>query len=187
MTYGTKARKAISARGETPTYVWTACRSTSHRQLDPEGDRGMTFIRDIADKALLELARRQEYAHHHPPGKDSRTVDPRRLRKRRERRRPLPRMGQQRRVHPAPKPGAHQQRLSPALLERGDRKLRPQRPYDLTYPNVDYRSMMFQDTKPYYKANVTIDGGAETPIQRLLGYAGGATSTRWAARPISTR
>lgn len=31
----------------------------------------------------------------------------------------------------------------------------------LTAPNADYRSLMFKDTKPYYKANVSFDGGSE--------------------------
>ena len=47
--------------------------------------------------------------------------------------------------------------------------------------------MMFKDTKPYYKANVTIDGGTQKlQYSAYVGYAGEAISTRWAARPIST-
>ena len=55
MTYGTEGgRTAISARGETPTYVVDGMPVyITQLQLDPEEIESMTFIRDIADKALL--------------------------------------------------------------------------------------------------------------------------------------
>lgn len=57
----------------------------------------------------------------------------------------------------------------------------------LTAPNADYRSLMFKDTKPYYKANVSFDGGSEPArIQHLPGVLPAkGTSSRSGARPTS--
>lgn len=44
---------------------------------------------------------------------------------------------------------------------------------DLMYPNVDWRSMMYKDTKPFTKANLAIAGGSDAVRYSLnLGYLG---------------
>ena len=176
MTYGTEGgRTAISARGETPTYVVDGMPVyITQLQLDPEEIESMTFIRDIADKALLGsraaggilyITTRRGRTH----GRSIRVgfesgvsvVD----------RFPewvngveYTRLQNQARINSGYLPP-----YSNEAIENYARK----DPYDLTYPNVDYRSMMFKDTKPYYKANVTIDGGTQKlQYSAYVGYAG---------------
>ncbi len=46
-------------------------------------------------------------------------------------------------------------------------------PDDFYYPSVDFRSMMLKDTKPFTRANVTINGGGESVrYNAYVGYAG---------------
>ena len=176
MTYGTEGgRTAISARGETPTYVVDGMPVyITQLQLDPEEIESMTFIRDIADKALLGsraaggilyITTRRGRTH----GRSIRVgfengvsvVD----------RFPewvngveYARLQNQARINSGYLPP-----YSNEAIENYARK----DPYDLTYPNVDYRTMMFKDTKPYYKANVTIDGGTQKlQYSAYVGYAG---------------
>ena len=77
-------------------------------------------------------------------------------------------MGRRRRIRTTPEPSAHQQRLSPALLERGDRKLRPQRPQR---PDLSERRLPDDDVQGH---EALLQGQCfhrrrhtEAPVQRL--------------------
>ena len=168
-------RTAIYARGMTPEYIVDGMPVyITQLQLDPEEIESMTFIRDIADKALLGsraadgvlyITTRRGRTH----GRSIRVgfesgvsvVD----------RFPewvngveYARLQNQARINSGYLPP-----YSNEAIENYARK----DPYDLTYPNVDYRTMMFKDTKPYYKANVTIDGGTQKlQYSAYVGYAG---------------
>ena len=174
--YGEESlRGSITSRGFTPTFVVDGMPIyLSQLQLDPEEIESMTFIRDIADKALLGsraadgvlyITTRRGRTH----GRSIRVgfesgvsvVD----------RFPewvngveYARLQNQARINSGYLPP-----YSNEAIENYARK----DPYDLTYPNVDYRTMMFKDTKPYYKANVTIDGGTQKlQYSAYVGYAG---------------
>ncbi len=46
-------------------------------------------------------------------------------------------------------------------------------PNNLRFPNADYRSLMLKDTKPFYKANLSVSGGtSRLQYYAYLGYAG---------------
>ena len=50
---------------------------------------------------------------------------------------------------------------------------RKRNPDDMQYPNVDFRSLMLKDTKPYTRAGVQIDGGTKAVRYNAhIGYAG---------------
>ena len=50
---------------------------------------------------------------------------------------------------------------------------RRRNPDDMQYPNVDFRSLMLKDTKPYTRAGVLIDGGTKAVRYNAhIGYAG---------------
>ena len=168
-------RTAIYARGMTPEYIVDGMPVyITQLQLAPEEIESMTFIRDIADKALLGsraadgvlyITTRRGRTH----GRSIRVgfesgvsvVD----------RFPewvngveYARLQNQARINSGYLPP-----YSNEAIENYARK----DPNDLTYPNVDYRTMMFKDTKPYYKANVTIDGGTQKlQYSAYVGYAG---------------
>lgn len=168
-------RTALYARGMTPGYVVDGMPVyITQLQLDPEEIESMTFIRDIADKALLgsraadgvlyiTTRRGQTRGRSIRVGFESgvSVVD----------RFPewvdgveYARLQNQARINSGYLPP-----YSNEAIENYARK----DPNDLTHPNVDYRTMMFKDTKPYYKANVSIDGGTQKlQYSAYIGYAG---------------
>ncbi len=168
-------RAELSVRGLAPTWVVDGMPADiSQLQLDPEEIESMTLVRDIADKALfgsraangvLNVTTRRGSTQ----GRRIRVgfeggvsvVD----------RFPewvggveYARLQNQARINSGYMPLYTNEAL--AAYARKD-------PNDLQYPNVDYRSMMLQDTKPYYKANISLDGGnRKLQYSSYFGYAG---------------
>ena len=176
MYYAAEATRAtIYARGYTPGYVVDGMPVfITQLQLDPEEIESMTFVRDIADKAMfgsragegvLYITTRRGLTH----GRNIRVgfesgvsvVD----------RFPewvngveYARLQNQSHINSGYLPP-----YSNEAIENYARK----DTYSLTYPNVDYRQMMFKDTKPYYKANISVDGGTQKlQYSTYIGYAG---------------
>ena len=160
------------AGGFTPTFVVDGMPIyLSQLQLDPEEIESMTFVRDIADKALfgsrasggvINITTRRGH-----PGE-------RRIR-----------VGFESGVSVVDRSPEwvngveYAQLQNQARINSGYAPLYPTKrskgftlrdANSLTAPNADYRSLMFKDTKPYYKANVSFDGrvGAAR-IQHLPG------------------
>ncbi len=176
MFFGSEGgRAAIYSRGVSPGYVVDGIPAyISQLQLDPEEIESVTFVRDIADKALfgsraadgmlyITTRRGQTSGQSIRIGFESgvSVVDR------------FPEwvdgveyayLQNQARINSGYGPT-----YSAEAIENYARR----DPNDLTYPNVDYRSMMFKDTKPYYKANVSINGGTQKlQYSAHIGYAG---------------
>ena len=176
MHYGAESyRTAIYVRGFSPAYVIDGMPAyITQLQLDPEEIESMTFIRDVADKALfgsraangvLHITTKRGLTHgrtikfgfesgvsvvdRFPEWVDG--VE-------------YARLNNQARINSGYTPLYSDEAI--AAYARKD-------PNDLQYPNVDYRSMMFSDTRPYYKANVAIDGGTQKlQYSSYVGYTG---------------
>mgnify|MGYP002553796717 CR=1 FL=1 len=168
-------RTAIYARGMTPEYIVDGMPVyITQLQLDPEEIESMTFIRDIADKALfgsrasggvINITTRRG----HPGERRIRVgfesgvsvVD----------RSPewvngveYAQLQNQARINSGYAPLYSNETIEGFTLRDAN---------SLTAPNADYRSLMFKDTKPYYKANISFDGGSERlAYSTYLGYAG---------------
>ena len=174
--YGEESlRGSITSRGFTPTFVVDGMPIyLSQLQLDPEEIESMTFVRDIADKALfgsrasggvINITTRRG----HPGERRIRVgfesgvsvVD----------RSPewvngveYAQLQNQARINSGYAPLYSNETIEGFTLRDAN---------SLTAPNADYRSLMFKDTKPYYKANVSFDGGSERlAYSTYLGYAG---------------
>lgn len=168
-------RGAISGRGFTPEFIVDGMPVyLSQLQLDPEEIESLTFVRDIADKALfgsrsaggvihittrrgLSEGRRMRVGFESGVSVVDRSpewvngVE-------------YARLQNQARINSGYKPTYSNSAIEGYML---------QDPNNLMTPNVDYRKLMFKDTKPYYKANVSFDGGSERlSYCAYLGYAG---------------
>lgn len=172
---GESLRGAISSRGVTPTFVVDGMPIyLSQLQLDPEEIETMTFVRDIADKALFGSRAAGGVIHittRRGPSSGRRirvgfesgvsTVD----------RSPewvggveYAQLQNQARINSGYTP-----LYSNETIEGFTRR----DPNDPVSPNVDWRSLMFKETKPYYKANVSFEGGSDRlSYSTYLGYAG---------------
>lgn len=168
-------RTAIYVRGLSPVYVIDGMPAyITQLQLDPEEIESMTLVRDIADKALFgsRAANGVVYITTKRGLTQGRTikfgfesglsvVD----------RFPewvngveYAQLQNQARINSGYMPTYSNETISG--FARQD-------PYDLQCPNVDYRNLMFKDTKPYYKANVAIEGGTQKlQYSSHIGYAG---------------
>ena len=168
VTYaGGTARTVLYTRSFSPVYVVDGMPVyMTQLQLDPEEIESMTLIRDVADKALfgsraangiLNITTKRGLTHgrsikfgfesgvsvvdRFPEWADG--VE-------------YARLNNQARINSGYTPLYSDEAI--AAYARKD-------PNDLQYPNVDYRSMMFSDTRPYYKANVSI---VSTVIRRAM-------------------
>ncbi|WP_455788951.1 SusC/RagA family TonB-linked outer membrane protein [Alistipes shahii] len=176
VTYaGGTARTVLYTRSFSPVYVVDGMPVyMTQLQLDPEEIESMTLIRDVADKALfgsraangiLNITTKRGLTHgrsikfgfesgvsvvdRFPEWADG--VE-------------YARLNNQARINSGYTPLYSDEAI--AAYARKD-------PNDLQYPNVDYRSMMFSDTRPYYKANVSIDGGTQKlQYSSYIGYTG---------------
>ena len=176
VTYaGGTARTVLYTRSFSPVYVVDGMPVyMTQLQLDPEEIESMTLIRDVADKALfgsraangiLNITTKRGLTHgrsikfgfesgvsvvdRFPEWVDG--VE-------------YARLNNQARINSGYTPLYSDEAI--AAYARKD-------PNDLQYPNVDYRSMMFSDTRPYYKANVSIDGGTQKlQYSSYIGYTG---------------
>ena len=176
VTYaGGTARTVLYTRSFSPVYVVDGMPVyMTQLQLDPEEIESMTLIRDVADKALfgsraangiLNITTKRGLTHgrsikfgfesgvsvvdRFPEWADG--VE-------------YARLNNQARINSGYTPLYSDEAI--AAYARKD-------PNDLQYPNVDYRSMMFSDRRPYYKANVSIDGGTQKlQYSSYIGYTG---------------
>lgn len=172
---GETARTALYVRGFSPAYIVDGMPAyITQLQLDPEEIESVTLVRDVADKALfgsraangvLHITTRRGLTR-------GRTI----------------RFGFESGVSivdrfPEWVDGVEYARLNnqarinsgytPVYSDEAIAGFARKDPNDLQYPNVDYRSMMFTDTRPYYKANVSIDGGTQKlQYSSYIGYAG---------------
>lgn len=176
VTYaGGTARTVLYTRSFSPVYVVDGMPVyMTQLQLDPEEIESVTLVRDVADKALfgsraangvLHITTRRGLTR-------GRTI----------------RFGFESGVSvvdrfPEWVDGVEYARLNnqarinsgytPVYSDEAIAGFARKDPNDLQYPNVDYRSMMFTDTRPYYKANVSIDGGTQKlQYSSYIGYAG---------------
>lgn len=172
---GETARTTLYVRGFSPAYIVDGMPAyITQLQLDPEEIESVTLVRDVADKALfgsraangvLHITTRRGLTR-------GRTI----------------RFGFESGVSvvdrfPEWVDGVEYARLNnqarinsgytPVYSDEAIAGFARKDPNDLQYPNVDYRSMMFTDTRPYYKANVSIDGGTQKlQYSSYIGYAG---------------
>lgn len=172
---GETARTALYVRGFSPAYIVDGMPAyITQLQLDPEEIESVTLVRDVADKALfgsraangvLHITTRRgltrgrtirfgfesgvSIVDHFPEWVDG--VE-------------YARLNNQARINSG---------YTPVYSDEAIAGFARKAPNDLQYPNVDYRSMMFTDTRPYYKANVSIDGGTQKlQYSSYIGYAG---------------
>lgn len=172
---GETARTALYVRGFSPAYIVDGMPAyITQLQLDPEEIESVTLVRDVADKALfgsraangvLHITTRRGLTR-------GRTI----------------RFGFESGVSvvdrfPEWVDGVEYAQLNnqarinsgytPVYSDEAIAGFARKAPNDLQYPNVDYRSMMFTDTRPYYKANVSIDGSTQKlQYSSYIGYAG---------------